>query len=144
MTTELGGLAKALDLAFRELPAGPARSRLTQYCGRLWDLLRSSDLLEPERDAADSPWAPEPEIQEQLASSLTALATLVSEGIDSGQFAGVPARQTARLVLTSLLTRALWCRHPGVHPLLRGSCSHAVVETLELIWPALEPLKEKS
>lgn len=144
MTTALDELSRALDLAYRELPSGTARSRLTHYCGRLWDLLRSADLIEADRADLASPLSGDARLPSPLVSCLAALAALVSEGIDGGQFASVSAKQTARLVLAALFARAHWCRRPEVHPLLAASCSHAVVETLELIWPALDPSKENA
>jgi hypothetical protein len=118
--TDSSGFSRALERALRELPSGSAESRLTNYCGRLWDLLRCSDCIE----AAS------------LVSCLTAIAALVTEGVDSGEFVGVSPKGTARLLVSSLFARAYWCGQ-GVDPLLSGSCSRAVVETLDLIWPAL-------
>ena len=144
MTNRPRGLSGALDLASRELPPGTAPSRLTHYCGRLWDLLRSADWIETDPATLPSAGASEGEILSSLVSSFETLVMLVNEGIDNGQFARVSPRGTARLILASLFARAQWCNSHGVHPLLCGSCPHTVVETLEFIWPALAASKENS
>ena len=135
MTVAPGGFADALERAFVELPAGSARARLTHYCGRLWDLLRSSDLLEPERESSGSV-ARVREAAALLEPSAAAIAALVTEGVAAGEFGAVSPRGVARLLLSSLFGRAQWCSR-GVDPLLCGSCARAAVETLDLLWPAL-------
>lgn len=141
MTTPARRFSCALERAFLELPSGTARSRLTHYCGRLWDLLRSYEVVDDPRPAAGPPVALEDEVGSPLVLCLEAIAALVAEGFDRGEFASVPPRGAARLLVSSLIARARWCRQ-GVDPVLRGSCSRAVVETLDLIWPALTMSKE--
>jgi len=133
---EPGGLTGALERAFRELPAGSAESRLTQYCGRVWDVLRGFDFVEAYRNAVGSSGPADSAIGAPLTSCLAAIATLVTEGIEGGEFCAVSPRATARLLVSSLFARAHWCRD-AIDPMLSGSCSRAVAETLELVRPAL-------
>jgi len=131
-----GELSAALERAFRELPSGRAEARLAHYCGRLWDLLRSPELIESHRRAIASGGATQDEVDALLVSCLAAVAALVTEGIGNGEFAEVSSRGVARLLVSSLFVRALWCDRGG-DPRLAGTCSRTVVETLDLIRPAL-------
>jgi len=103
------GVAEALERAFQELPTGSAESRLTHYCGRVWDVLRTADFVEAYRHALASGGAASAAIGAALISCLAATATLVTEGIESGEFAAVSPRVTARLLVSSLFARAHWC-----------------------------------
>jgi hypothetical protein len=136
LVAESGGLTRALERAFRELPAGSAESRLTHYCGRIWEVLRSSDFTTAYGLSLISLGTLEDSSNAPLASCLGAITALVTEGIERGEFNSVSPSATARLLVSSLSTRAHWCGL-GASPVLSGSCSRAVAETLELVRPAL-------
>lgn len=132
---ETGRILVALERAFAELPTGSAAERLTHFCGRLFDVLRSPDFAAAcrtsrfgfgEGDAARA----------VLVACLGATAALVKDGLDRGEFAAPSAGVVARLLVASLFARAHWCAESSDAG-LRGVCSRAVAETLELIWPAL-------
>ena len=129
-------LTGALERALRELPAGSAEARLTNYCGRVWDVLRSAEFVCVYRRSLLPSGVVEESIAEPLVSCLDAIAALVAEGIERGEFEPVPPRGTARLLVSSLFARAHWCGE-GIHPDLSGSCTRAVTETLDIIRPAL-------
>jgi hypothetical protein len=134
---ETGGLTRALERAFRELPAGSAQSRLTHYCGRIWDVLRSTDFIAAYRRGLVSSGTVQDSSSTPLACCLGAIKALVTEGIERGEFNAVSPSAIARLLVSSLFTRAHWCGE-GADPALSGSCSRAVAETLELVQPALK------
>jgi len=136
VVAEPGGLTGALQRAYRELPAGSAESRLTHYCGRAWDVLRSTDFILHYRRGLVSSSALEDSLSVPLTSCLEAITALVREGIERGEFNAVSPSATARLLVSSLFARAHWCGE-GANPVLSGSCSRAVTETLELVRPAL-------
>jgi hypothetical protein len=109
---------------------------LTHYCGRAWDLLRTPVFVEAYRRALMLSEPVDDLAGALLASCFTAITTLVNEGIERGEFAATSPKATARLLVSSLFARAHWCGE-GFDPLLSGSCSRVVVETLDLVWPAL-------
>ncbi|MGE0160801.1 MAG: hypothetical protein AB7T31_15465 [Gemmatimonadales bacterium] len=128
-------LASALERAFRELPTGSAESRLRHYCGRIWDVLRASDFAEAHRRSLSSDGGAGA-TGSALASCVTAVAVLVTEGVRGGEFVAVSPKRIARVLVSSLFARAHWCAGE-VDPRLSGSCTRAVAETLEVLWPAL-------
>ncbi len=133
--SEAGGISAAMERAFRELPAGTSADRLAHYCGRAFDVLRATDFGVTYRtwSVVGDGAAP---MREILLACLTGTAALVLEGIDRGEFAAISPHACARLLVSSLFSRARWCGE-GVELGIRGPCSRVVKETLEILWPAL-------
>lgn len=135
------GVRDALERAFRELPEGSAEARLSHYCGRVWEVLRSpafAALYRRSLVAAKGAGAERDSGEAGLAirACLDAVEELLIEGIDGGRFTTPSPHAAARLIVFSLFARAHWCgerQSPG----LAGPCTRAVAETLELVWRAL-------
>ena len=128
----------AVQRALAELPPGSAADRLAHYSGRVFDVLRSPDFTSAYRTFLLGGRGNELASEVLLACHSTTTA-LLADGIERGEFAAPSASSAsavARLLVSSLFARAHWCAENPVAG-VRGACSRAVAETLEIIWPAL-------
>jgi len=119
--TELGD---ALRRAERELPLGSAAERLRNYCGRVWDILRTHAGVSSESEA--------------VSICFQVIEGLLLEGEYGREVRSSSRGAVTRVLVSSLFARARWCASPaGIDAGAIGECSRVVTETLEVLLPAI-------
>jgi len=130
-------VTEALAQARRELPPGPVVEQLRNYCGRVWDVLRTPAFAEACR------LSPAQEGGKETANGvaeacLADIHRLLVEGVRAGELRPVSCGPLARLLVSSLLARAFWCAQPdAIGSRIAGSCTRVVAETLDVLLPAI-------
>lgn len=140
-----GELLAALERAARELPPGPVEERLRNYCGRAWEVLRDPRFA-ARSSPPHAPSSPRPGHASRVASEAAGLLEvaastcfavieeLLAQGEATGNLPPLPRAALARVLVSSLLARALWCASPATaNARVTGDCSHVVAETLEVL-----------
>jgi len=130
-------LTEALAQARRELPPGPLVEQLRNYCGRVWDVLRTPAFAEAYRQSLARP-AGRQVVDGAIEACLADIHRLLVEGVRAGELRPLPCGPLARLLVSSLLARACWCAYPDtIDPRVAGTCTRVVAETLAVLLPAI-------
>jgi hypothetical protein len=111
--------------------------QLRNYCGRVWDVLRTPVFAEACRESLVQP-AGEEAGDGVIDACLADIHCLLAEGVQAGEFRALPCGPLARLLVSSLLARAFWCAYPDrIDARIAGTCTRVVAETLEVLLPVL-------
>jgi hypothetical protein len=130
-------VTEALAQARRELPPGPVVEQLRNYCGRVWDVLRTPAFAEAYCQSLAQQADQEP-ADGVIEACLTDIHRLLVEGVRAGELRPLSCGPLARLLVSSLLTRASWCAYPEtIDARIAGTCARVVAETLDVLLPAI-------
>jgi hypothetical protein len=130
-------LTEALAQARRELPPGPVVEQLRNYCGRVWDVLRTPAFAEACRQSLVRR-AGKGAAHGAIEACLADVHRLLVAGVRAGELRPVSCGPLARLLVSSLLARACWCAYPDrIGARIAGTCTRVVAETLDVLLPAI-------
>lgn len=130
-------LTEALAQARRELPPGPVVEQLRNYCGRVWDVLRTGTFAEACRQSL-AQRAGDRAAHGAIEACLADVHRLLVAGVRAGELRPLPCGPLARLLVSSLLARACWCaRRDTIDVKIADTCSRVVAETLGVLLPAI-------
>ena len=124
--------------AAAELPGGSAAEQLRNFCGRAWEIINTQRFARIYRllvtEVAQKPALAKFFAEEIGLPIRRQLETIISSGINRGEFRPVAAAAAARAIAGSLVTQAFWCNHMDLWgAALCGVPSRVVPETVGLV-----------